>query len=270
MTSFLEAITKSSKETQITRSLSKNPFKEIVQQKCNYQEIFGFKCDSSYVQLKSLKHLKKYIPYVELSDLSERYLHRSFFTIACVCEASGNTFLISDLKNTKKVLINDSGCCLNIRPNDIIGIGNAEVSSMLKVKKKECIVKIGHCNFIAKCKNGEKTQGSRCSGYVDTRNGPNCSFHCLEIVKSCGNRMLLKQINTPIDWDSKHDCNTTESIFSRPKVNDVPESVIQNYLKDHPNGRSAKFAKEIERHKNDSVVKPKIGAGFEKGDLILL
>lgn len=274
MTSFLDVIAKSSKETQKTRSLSHNPFKDIVMQKCGYQEIFGFKCDSSYVPLRSLQHLKKYIPYVELSELSERHTHRAFFTVACVCEASGNSYLLSDLRNGKRVMLNDSGSCLNIRPSDIIGVGSADVSSMLRIKKKESVIKIGHCNYIAKCR-GSGGSDARCSGFVDTRDGPNCSFHCLEIVKSCGNRMLLKQINSPIVWDTKRGSSgdngsSAESIFDRPTPSDVPESVIENYLREHPNGRSAKFARAIEQHKDAAAPRPKIGAGFEKGDLIIL
>ncbi|KAH0787755.1 hypothetical protein GPJ56_008278 [Histomonas meleagridis] len=95
------------------------------------------------------------------------------------------------------------------------------------------------------------------------------------MVKNSGSRMLLRQIPTPIQWDNLNSSlMRDEQIFNMPPMEKMSSSVVDNYIEAHPNGRSAKFAKEIERQKKELEMRnnnsPRIGAGFENGGIILL
>ena len=259
MSAFLEKISNDSEAIRLKKIYGKDPFHKIIARKSGYSEIFGFKCDESYIETNTLKKLKKYVKYYPLNEVSSNLSERHWFTVCCVCEKGNSTLVVSDLHRSMKLVM----CKFigSIKKHDIIAISNSDVGKQIVIKNEDSILRIGHCSEVDKCiRFSEKSED--CSCYIDKRNGSSCDFHCNQMFLEAGkNRMFLKQTTIPY---ANQKTQSNDSILNQPPLKEYSEKAVETYIVSHPNGRGSKMV----LNQRDSA--PIIGKGFTQGDTIVL
>ena len=262
MSTFLDQISNDSSKIKQKKLIGKNPFQSIILTKSDYSEIFGFKCDITFVEIKSLLKLKKIIPFHPLNELSPRYSNRIWFSICCVCKKKKDYLIVSDLHHIFFKVFGEFSSTIQIF--DIIAISSCQISDVLTITDIKNILKIGHSNYIEKCLKFSK-ENKHCSKYIDNRNNTTCDFHCREMFLNAGkSRMLLKQSSMPYVTENIEVIDNT-SILDQPPLNEIPNQYVSNYVETHPTGRGSKILQNEKK-----LLSPVLGKGYSKGDLIAL
>lgn len=266
MSSFIDCITPDPKQAQTNQILKSQPFIRLPIFHGGFQVMYNFNFDSTDIKLDALRKLEKYLKYVPLRDLSPRLSGRLFFTIGCIINITKSTLTLSDLRGFKISVRYEE--IPPLHQFDMVAVANCEVSITLGLRSSDQIMRIGHCEQVRKCSKCENNPEEKGILYVDPRNGPYCEYHCHQLVMESGqDRPLLKVAQSDLKFENSPFSSPVKaaSAYHGPSIK-LPDDYIEKYFQTHRGPRAARISKLFQPEKEVH----QIGAGFSKGDIIVL